>query len=287
MRLATTFVTLMSVMTMHSAAVANDALGIPAIAEPIQTTDIQSLTPGRIQSILVRDGQSVETDQLLIQLDDRGAQATVRSALANLNRTGQLDFAHAELEAAEQLWERIQRVNSHHAIARREFDAARTNVIKSRGNLLIAQEELEQARIKYEDALLQQEQHQIRTPFPGRISQIRASIGQVASTDDVMMRLIDISTLKLELNVPVEQVSGLVIGTTYQLDAQSPVNGAVAALLVTIDPVIDAGTQTLRCVFEIDNQDERLPAGFLVYPPSHWIPTSTITTQRHGTATTR
>jgi hypothetical protein len=33
-------------------------------------------------------------------------------------------------------------------------------------------------------------------------------------------------------------------------------------MLKFVDPIIDSGTQTFRCVFEIENSDRKMPAGF-------------------------
>ena len=61
------------------------------------------------------------------------------------------------------------------------------------------------------------------------------------------------------------------MGQAYPLRAEPPVDQTLIATLVAIDPVLDSGTQTFRCVFEIDNDQLSLPAGFLVYPSSEMI----------------
>ena len=53
-------------------------------------------------------------------------------------------------------------------------------------------------------------------------------------------------------------------GEPVGLLAGVPVSGRIEGQLKYAAPVVDAATQTFRCVFTINNQDLRLPAGFSV-----------------------
>lgn len=74
----------------------------------------------------------------------------------------------------------------------------------------------------------------------------------------------DSSLMKVELHVSAQLFGKLVRGETYPLDAGAPVNRAIKGQLQASENMIDAATNTFRFVFLIDNQDESLPAGFIV-----------------------
>jgi len=57
----------------------------------------------------------------------------------------------------------------------------------------------------------------------------------------------------------------LEIGKIYPLATNFRELNFVEAKLTAIAPIVDPSTDTLRCVFEIDNTSLKLPAGFVVH----------------------
>ena len=241
---------------------------VPGVVEPIRQITVLTTIDARLKSIEVKESEFVESGQLLARLDDELALAEVRLAKQAAKQIGKLQFAQAELERARKVLERYQRVQNHHAIAAREMEEAFSNVAKAEGNVRVARDEIDSLEMDAERAELRLREYTLRAPFPGVISKIRVSPGQVVQRQNVLMNLIDTSKLRVELAVPIVTFSQLKVGKTYSLPVESSLRREVDAQLVAIDPVLDAGTNTVRCVFEIDNEGHQLPAGFLAYPPT-------------------
>lgn len=241
--------------------------GVPGVVEPSRQVTVQTTIDGRLESIDVSESQYVEAGQVLAQLDDDLAVAEVRLAKRAATQTGKLQFAEAELKRSQNILNRYERVQNHHAIAARELEEAYSNVAKAEGNLRIARDEIESLKMDAERAELRLDEYTLTAPFAGIVSKIRVSPGQVVQRQNVLMSLIDIRCLRVELAVPITAYRQLVVGEKYNLPVESKVRNVVQAELIAIDPVLDAGTNTVRCVFEIDNEDLQLPAGFLAYPP--------------------
>jgi membrane fusion protein (multidrug efflux system) len=264
-RLAVLKITVLALATMPASGAHPSEL--PGVVEPIHQITVQPLIEGRIASIEVSESQRVSTDQLLICLDDRLAQAEVSMAEKAAAQTGKLQFAEAELQRSEITLNRLLRVSDHHAIAARDLEDARFAVAKAKGNLKIAQDELDALEMDVQRARLNLLEYSVRAPFPGVVSKIRVSAGQTVNRQTVLMTLVDTSRLRVELSVPLDQYQRMEIGQNYRLPTESPIDNGVMAVLVAVDPTVNAGTNTFRCVFEIDNADGALPAGFLAYPP--------------------
>lgn len=240
---------------------------VPGVVEPIRQITVQSSIDGRLASIEVREGQLVQEGDLLVQLDDDLARAELRLAEVAAGQTGKLQFADAELDRAEQAVARLEKVNNHHAIAAREMEEARSNLAKAVGNVKVATDELESLRMDLERAKLRLREFSVLAPFPGIVSKIRISRGQVIQRQNVLMNLVDTSKLRVEIAVPIARMAEMEVGQQYRLPVDSIPQPEVIAKLTAIDPVLNSGTNTIRCVFEIDNENRVLPAGFLAYPP--------------------
>ncbi len=238
----------------------------PGVAKPYRKIDVQPLIEGRVESLYVREGERIQAGAPIFSLDSKMAQVSLLAAQASASQQGRLEFAKAEVDLSLGALKRVQRILNHHAIAQREVDAAYANVIKSEGNYKVAQEEVELAKAELAQAEVRLAEHTVLAPFEGIVSRIRVNAGQAVSRQTVLLQLVDLSQLQIELQIPMNSYAQLKVGKTYSLRAESPVNRDVDAVLIAIDPVLDSGTQTFRCVFNIDNQDLILPAGFLVYP---------------------
>ena len=72
------------------------------------------------------------------------------------------------------------------------------------------------------------------------------------------------SSLEVELHLPLVLYGKLRIGEDYPLLADEPVGSELTGRLRHTASIIDSATKTSRCVFIIDNHDGGLPAGFAV-----------------------
>jgi len=107
--------------------------------------------------------------------------------------------------------------------------------------------------------------YQIRAPFDGTIIEIMTEAGAMLTDEDDILRLANLDTLEAQVNLPIELYGQLEVGATYTMHAEHPVNGDVHGRLEYVNPIIDTASRTFLCVFAIENEKGRLPAGFTVY----------------------
>ncbi|MCA9129922.1 MAG: efflux RND transporter periplasmic adaptor subunit [Planctomycetales bacterium] len=243
---------------------------LPGLVQAKQAITVFPSTTGQISRLAVSDGQHVSKHELLLQLDDSLGQAAVEAARLAASSTGQLRFAEAELQMAKESLARIESVGQHHAIAAREVDAARAAVEKASANLVVTREELALAQLRYQTEQVRLEQYAVTAPFAGQVTQVRVVEGQKVTEEAPLMMLVNLDTLTVELQVPLTALPYLHVNQICNLVPEAPMSGEITARLMAISPVLDAGTQTARCVLAIDNTDRRLPAGFLVNGPDWW-----------------
>ncbi|KPJ92438.1 MAG: hypothetical protein AMJ55_09760 [Gammaproteobacteria bacterium SG8_15] len=123
---------------------------------PKHNADIRAQVEGLITSIHVTEGQSVNRDQLLVELDDRefraqlaDVQALLKEKQANLKlllagtRAEEIEFAKVELEKAKTQYEfALQQNSDAKKIYSEELKKAHTNLEKAKERLNYANNEL-------------------------------------------------------------------------------------------------------------------------------------------------
>jgi membrane fusion protein (multidrug efflux system) len=249
----------------HSSAPDVEDAGLPGIIKPSLRAVIFPNTAGVVQEILVEEGTMVRAGQPLVRMDDRVALATLAAAETAAIQTGALDLARAELAAAEQHLQRLESVTDTRAVADQDFELARAAVDKARANLSTAEGNL---RLAQERLVIERErvsQLTLVAPFEGIVHHIKANIGERLQENQNLLEIVNTSTLKVDLFVPSNLLDRLEVGKKYPLRTDFRGLRSIEAKLVAVSPVIDPGTDTIRCVFEIENSENSLPAGFLVH----------------------
>ena len=237
---------------------------LPGVVEALQTVDLALPVAGALAEIRVREMQSVQEGQLLALLDDRLARAALFAAEAVANRSAQLLRAESSVALAEKYLERVRDAHSKNAASDLELDEAEGRVAEARAGLAAAQEQKceADAQVALEKARLSG--HELRAPFDGVVMRITGKPGGTVGPDAPVMRLTNASQLRVSLYVPVKYFSRLEAGQSYTLQAEPPAPRRVEAVLTAHEPVVDAATETFRCIFEIKNNDLSIPAGFAV-----------------------
>lgn len=239
--------------------------GLPGITRPSLQAVIYPNVAGVVQEILVEEGAMVRTGQPLVRMDDRVALATLAAAEVAACQTGPIDLARAELAAAEQHLQRLDSVTDIRAVAAQDFEIARAAVDKARANLSTAESNLQLAKERLAIERERVSQLTLNAPFDGVVYRIKANLGERLQENQSVMEVVNTNILKVELYVPSTTQTTLHPGRTYQLKTSFRDVQSIHAKLTSVAPIIDPSTNTIRCMFEIDNQADSLPAGFLVH----------------------
>lgn len=239
--------------------------GLPGITKPALHVTLHPNIAGVVHEILVKEGDTVRIGQPLVRMDDRFARANLTAAEVAAAQVGPVELARAELAAAEQILRRLESVKDQRAIAAQEFEIARSSVEKARANLNIAEGNL---KLAFEKVTIERErtnQLTLLAPFDGVVHRVKASVGERLQEDQIVLDVVNVDRLRVELHVPSNQFNKLEIGKIYPLATNFRELNFVEAKLTAIAPIVDPSTDTLRCVFEIDNTSLKLPAGFVVH----------------------
>lgn len=236
---------------------------LPAVVKPSMFVKLPSLTPGIIDTLNVKEGQSVRKGEVLVQLDARVAQARLAAAAVRANVTGALEVARVDRRRAEERLQRIQRVVSTGAGRSYELQEAQGVIDQATATIKQQQDQLDMAESERQLAEAQLSELQVVAPFDGIITRIHQKAGAV-DPSVVLIEMANLAELEVELNVPSRRFGQLQVGQTIQMNADIPISSIVSGQLLAVSPIIDSASDTFRCLVRINNQDGRLPAGFRV-----------------------
>ncbi len=165
---------------------ASRVLAINGRVAPAEQVEISSTVSGRIVSVAVAEGDSVEAGTVLLVIDDMQQRAAVAQARA------QLDAAVAQSNKARTDLERTEALRD--SVSRKALDDARLAVET-------AQNEVDRLTSLLEQAQDQLAQYTVKAPFDGTILSRGADPGQVVSSSTSLFLFANLAMLYGEASV--------------------------------------------------------------------------------------
>lgn len=185
--------------------------------------------PGRIEEVLVSEGDFVEAGRRLVRMDsDQQAGAGSSAALAALSA------ARANHDNVRSNYDRMTALYEAGAVSAQDLDAVRTG-------LQAASAQLTQAQAGYTQARTARDNAWIAAPFSGRIGRVWARAGNSASGASPLLSISGNGGVLARILLPERDIFHLAEGqpayvTVGALDNMS-VPGVVTAVSPSVDPI--------------------------------------------------
>ncbi len=198
--------------------------------EPITTVEVKSKASGEIFEIKVETGDVVAAGQLLVRVDPRVPQATLRQAEADLR------LAEAQLENAQSKLRRAEELHKTQSITDQEYEDSRLAVASARAQLVRAQRSLEDARISAEDT-------EVKAPISGVIIQKNVEVGSVISSatrevggGTVLLQMANLDTVQVRALVDETDIGKIAPGMEVTIAVDAYPNRPFRGRVLKIEP---------------------------------------------------
>jgi RND family efflux transporter MFP subunit len=130
-----------------------DEIEAPGTVVAFQTAEIAARVPGTVTRVAVREGDLVQTGQLLLQLDDRemaarsqAAQTALQESTAAIEEANRaIVSAQAQADIAKKTYDRFVFLRDQKSVSPQEFDEVETKQKVAQEGLAAAQARLQQA----------------------------------------------------------------------------------------------------------------------------------------------
>src|SRR5262245_34237037 len=211
-----------------------ESLSLVGSITPKEMVEIKAETDGIVQDINFKEGERVEKDRLLVKLDETKLAATLAQSEANLK------LSEANFNRAKQL-------SDEKLISRQEYD--QTASIHA-----VNQAAVDLQRRQLKDA-------QILAPFSGIIGARQISPGQVIMRSAILTWLVDLDSVKVEVNVPERYLQELKVGRPLEFTVAAFPNEKFRGEVYFISPQLNENLRTALVKALIPNKDGKLRGG--------------------------
>jgi membrane fusion protein, multidrug efflux system len=231
--------------------------GLGAVT-PIYTITVTAVLSGQLMQVLYTEGQIVQKNDLIAQIDPRPYQAMLTQAQGALVRDqALLDNARIDLVRYQTLW-------AKNAIQQQTLATQEALVKQYEGDITTDQGQIDTAKLDLVYC-------EIRAPITGRTGLRLVDPGNLVSANSTALVVItQIQPMSVIFTIGEDQLSpvrqGFASGKKYPVAALDRANNQTlsSGSLQTIDNEIDptTGTVKLRAIFE-NKKDELFPQAFV------------------------
>lgn len=219
-------------------------------ARPNDDVTISALVAGRVDAVLVAEGDSVRQGQVVARIDTRTIVDQQRQARAAQQQ------ALSQLENARLNQARNERMFARGIAAGKEVEDARTALAQ-------AQAAVDQAEAAASTIGLQLERAVVRSPIAGQVVKRMVSVGeQVDGTaGQPIMRIANLDIVELAAAVPASQLSHVAVGQPVRVTAEADAGRTMDGRVIATAPAVDPETNTALVRIRLENSDHLLKAG--------------------------
>ena len=239
-------------LSLSTQSVAQQGQGLPAEVFKVETSQLNHIITtvgtlraneavilrpeinGRVSSILFREGESIEKNQLLIELDNTTFEAELAQAQAQAN------LSRTEYQRAADLLER--RVGSQ---TDRDTRLAQLRVSE-------AQVQLAKAQLAKTTLL---------APFSGEVGLRYVSPGDFVSAGQDLVEIVDTHEMKIDFTLPERNITQIQVGQTIEVTIDALPGETFTGEIYAISPSSRAGSHNLSLRARIPNPEGKLRPG--------------------------
>jgi HlyD family secretion protein len=228
----------------------------------LQTVDIAPRTGGRLLSVNVQLGDRVRRGQVLAKVEDREIVEQVRQAeSAQEVSKATIRQREADLKVAELNFDRSKNLFQRQLLAKMALDDA-----ESRYMAAVAQFDLSKAQLNQNDSRLQElkinlQNTSVTSPVDGFVGKRSVDPGAMVSTATAIASVVDISRLRLIVNVVEKDLRMVSAGDVAEVEVDAYPGETFHGKIARVAPVLDPATRTATMEVEIPNGDNRLKPG--------------------------
>jgi RND family efflux transporter MFP subunit len=247
---------------------------------------ISSKVQGRVDKINVREGDRVKAGQVLVVMDSREAEASVAQAKANMEAAtarlrqvkatseegvqAQIQQSKANMDLAESDLQRAEGLYQEELLPRKQMDEARMkyNVAKAayglaqnsvrqktwENDIALAEAQLAQAKANLDLSGAQLANLTIVSPMNGTVTKRHIDPGKaVKDADSPMLTLMDLSEVKMSVNVIEREFVRLRVGQPVQVTVTAFPNKTFPGRISVINQALETQSRTAEIQISIPN----------------------------------
>lgn len=227
---------------------------------PDKVADVGSQVIGIVEQIEVERGDSVKKGQVVARLRAEVERATTTVARSRAESEGDLRGAIAARGLAKLKLDRATELEKQSFVSKQAVEQAKSEFEVADERVALAREQLATSSREVSLSQAQVSQRVLRSPIDGVVIERYLNPGERVE-DKPMLKIADISALRVEVVAPASLFGSLQPGQELSVQPELPGSAARTARITQIDRVLDPASNTFRLRLHLPNDDASLPAG--------------------------
>ena len=228
----------------------------------LATVDIVPRVGGRIDSVNVRLGDRVTRGQTVAKVEDREIREQINQARAS-GEVNKANVANREndVKVAAVALDRAQTSFDRGIASRQSLDDAEARYSAAGSQVAVARAQQAQTEARIDELKITLSNTTIQSPVDGFVSRRNLDQGAFANANTVILSVVDISTVRLVVNVVERDFRRVTPGVAAQVEVDAFPGEHFAGTVSRVAPVFDPATRTAAIEIEVPNPGYRLKPG--------------------------
>jgi RND family efflux transporter MFP subunit len=240
-----------------------DASGY-VVARRLATVASKSI--GRVNEVLIEEGQKVEAGQIVARLDDSNIKASVEQARAALAQAeASLEAARVALADAKPIFDRNEQQIKAGVISAQQFDQARATYNAAKTDFDVRTRAVDSARATLSVQLRYLDDTIVRAPFAGVVTVKAAQAGEIVSPQSAggftrtgIGTIVDMDSLEVEVDVSENFINRVRPGQPATIKLNAYPDWEIPAEVIAVIPTADRSKATVKVRVGFKQKDSRV-----------------------------
>jgi RND family efflux transporter MFP subunit len=218
-------------------------LSITGILKPKHTVEIVAEVSGKVKTINKKLGDAVTVKDIMAVIDDKIPLSNYKQAKSGvLSAENNVKIAQLNLTSDEELYKAGD-------ISKLEYESSLLAVKTAEANHLSALATLSLMEKTYNDT-------RISSPINGYVSRKYIDLGTMVSLNVPIYRVVDFSSLKIDIGVPQEMITHIQTGKKADIEISALGNEIFSGVVRYISPQADENTGAFVVEIHVKNTDD-------------------------------
>lgn len=209
---------------------------------------ISAKISGRVEQVLVQEGQAVKAGDPLVRLETVELNNSARQAGDSVRK------AQASYELALNDFNRYKRLADIGAVSEQQLDNAKAKLKSAEADLSSATANQSSAEQQYSYGV-------ISSPVDGVVANKNVTVGQVVSPGAALMVVQDINQIYAVINIEQKDLGRVKIGQTANITVDAYPDKVFSGVVEVMNPEAGSASRMFRTKIKIDNAGGKLKPG--------------------------
>ena len=186
--------------------------------EPIRKIEVAASESARVADAVVKRGAVVKKGDVLMQLDTKLLEASLRVAQAKASASARIDALRIEQEIRDDRYTKIRALQESGAGSPEETKRAKADASVAALNVQSALEDQMLSQLEVAEIEARIEQRRVRAPISGVVTEVIQEPGEYVSlTEPHVATVVQLDTLRVNFFIPTDLATSMYEGQRLQL----------------------------------------------------------------------